>query len=160
YPGAGLFEGTSWSEGRGTMTPFLNVGAPDIDAGALADSLNAEGLPGVRFEATTFTPQSIPVMAESPKLLDIPLRGIRIVVTESDQFEPVATGVHLVSAAYRFTPEAARNGFFNSRWMRIISGGTRMESMITEGVPADSIVAAWGNEVAAFVEMRRKYLLY
>ncbi len=110
YPGAGLFEGTSWSEGRGTMTPFLNVGAPDIDAEALADSLNAEGLPGVRFEATTFTPQSIPVMAESPKLLDIPLRGIRIVVTESDQFEPVATGVHLVSAAYRFTPEAARMG--------------------------------------------------
>lgn len=160
YPGAGFFEGTSWSEGRGTMAPFLNVGAPDIDAEALADSLNAEGLPGVRFEATSFTPESIPVMSESPKLMGVALQGVEIIVTDPNRYLPVATGVHLVNAAYRATPDSAKAEFFNSRWMRLISGGSRLESMITEGVPADSIVAAWGDEVAAFVEMRRGYLLY
>ena len=32
YPGMCLFEGTNFSEGRGTPSPFLMIGAPYIDA--------------------------------------------------------------------------------------------------------------------------------
>jgi len=66
----------------------------------------------------------------------------------------------MVSAAYGFTPDDEKEAFFNSRWMRLISGGSRFETMIRNGVEPDSIVAAWGDEVGTFVEMRRKYLLY
>ena len=56
YPGACLIEGTTLSEGRGTALPFEIVGAPFIDGAALADHLNAQNLPGVRFRPHSFDP--------------------------------------------------------------------------------------------------------
>ena len=41
YPGIGAFESTNISVGRGTDTPFEQIGAPWIDGVALADALNA-----------------------------------------------------------------------------------------------------------------------
>ena len=41
YPGAVLFEGTNVSEGRGTTRPFELIGAPWVDAEALAEKLAA-----------------------------------------------------------------------------------------------------------------------
>ena len=46
YPGIGAIEGTNISVGRGTDTPFEQVGAPWIDGVQLADALNARSLPG------------------------------------------------------------------------------------------------------------------
>ncbi|MCC7205887.1 MAG: DUF1343 domain-containing protein, partial [Anaerolineae bacterium] len=57
YPGSCLIEGTTLSEGRGTALPFQVVGAPGIaDPLALADALNTDGWPGVRFRPHAFTP--------------------------------------------------------------------------------------------------------
>ena len=41
YPGIGAIEGTNLSVGRGTDTPFEQVGAPWIDGVQLAEALNA-----------------------------------------------------------------------------------------------------------------------
>ncbi|HKO25737.1 MAG TPA: DUF1343 domain-containing protein, partial [Chloroflexota bacterium] len=49
YTATCLIEGTTVSEGRGTTQPFEVIGAPWIDADALAAGLNALNLPGVRF---------------------------------------------------------------------------------------------------------------
>ena len=49
YPGTVLFEGTNISEGRGTTRPFELIGAPWIDAEALAEKLASYELPGVHF---------------------------------------------------------------------------------------------------------------
>ena len=43
YPGVGAIEGTNVSVGRGTDTPFEQIGAPWIDGVQLADTLNARG---------------------------------------------------------------------------------------------------------------------
>jgi uncharacterized protein YbbC (DUF1343 family) len=40
YPGTVMMEGTTLSEGRGTTRPFEVVGAPDIDAQALVDTMH------------------------------------------------------------------------------------------------------------------------
>ena len=56
YPGIGAIEGTNISVGRGTDTPFEQVGAPWIDGVQLADALNARNLPGIRFYPVRFTP--------------------------------------------------------------------------------------------------------
>ena len=56
YPGIGAIEGTNISVGRGTDTPFEQMGAPWIDGPALAAALNASALPGIRFYPVTFTP--------------------------------------------------------------------------------------------------------
>ncbi|MCG7310235.1 exo-beta-N-acetylmuramidase NamZ domain-containing protein [Brachybacterium sp. ACRRE] len=46
YPGTCLVEGTTWSEGRGTTTPFEVLGAPWADR-RFADALRELELPGV-----------------------------------------------------------------------------------------------------------------
>ena len=46
YPGGCLIEGTNLSEGRGTTRPFELVGAPWLDAWALARDLDAREDPG------------------------------------------------------------------------------------------------------------------
>ena len=51
YPGGCLIEGTNLSEGRGTTRPFELVGAPWLDARALARDLETERLPGVALPA-------------------------------------------------------------------------------------------------------------
>lgn len=66
YPGTCLFEGTNLSEGRGTLRPFENIGAPYIDGPKWAKALNDAKLKGVTFEAVEFTPKSIPNMATKP----------------------------------------------------------------------------------------------
>ena len=58
YPGIGAIEGTNLSVGRGTDTPFEQLGAPWIDGVQLADALNARRIPGVSFYPVRFTPTS------------------------------------------------------------------------------------------------------
>ena len=46
YPGIGAIEYANISVGRGTDTPFEQVGAPWIDGPRLAEALNARATPG------------------------------------------------------------------------------------------------------------------
>jgi uncharacterized protein YbbC (DUF1343 family) len=56
YVGTGLVEGTAASEGRGTALPFRLVGAPGLDAVALARRLGDLDLGPVRFRPAYFMP--------------------------------------------------------------------------------------------------------
>ena len=58
YPGVGSIEAANVSVGRGTDTPFEQIGAPWIDGPRLAAMLNARQLPGIRFYPVSFTPSS------------------------------------------------------------------------------------------------------
>lgn len=160
YPGAGLFEGTSASEGRGTRTPFRLVGAPGVDAARLAAELNGRGLPGVRFEAAPFTPVSIPGMASGPKLEGRALGGIRTVVTDAEAFRPLETGVHLLHAFYHAVPTAQRRAFFRADWLAKLYGTDRLRARLVAGDRPETIVAAWAADAETFRTRRAPYLLY
>ena len=59
YPGTVMLEGTTLSEGRGTTRPLEIVGAPDLDARALIDTMTArapEWLAGCRLRPCWFEP--------------------------------------------------------------------------------------------------------
>ena len=160
YPGACLIEATSASEGRGTRDPFRLVGAPWADAQALADTLNARGLPGIRFEPATFTPRSIDGMSSHPKLQDETVHGVRHVVTDRDAFRPAEAGIHLLHALYH--QAEARNEPLITRpeWLAKLSGTERVYDMLTSGARPETIIAAWQSDVEAFRERRAAYLLY
>ena len=55
YPGTCMFEGTLFSEGRGTTRPFEMIGAPGIDW-RWREKLEELRLPGVEFRETYFVP--------------------------------------------------------------------------------------------------------
>lgn len=57
YPGLVLLEGANLSEGRGTPLPFSLLGAPWLEAYALAEALNALALPGLWARPLDFQPE-------------------------------------------------------------------------------------------------------
>ena len=86
YPGTCIFEGTNVSEGRGTTKPFEIIGAPWIDAQALADKMNSLGLNGVHFRATSFTPSASKFSGES-------CNGVEVHVTDRSVYDSVLSGM-------------------------------------------------------------------
>ena len=81
YPGIGAIEGTNISVGRGTVTPFEQIGAPWIDGVALAGALNARALPGIRFYPVTFTPGAGARLSGQASPADYGQRALRNVIT-------------------------------------------------------------------------------
>jgi uncharacterized protein YbbC (DUF1343 family) len=160
YPGTGFFEVTAASEGRGTEAPFLLVGHTDIDASAISDRLRAAGLAGVMFEATRFTPRSIPGVASNPRFKGRNVNGIALRIEDASACRPVEVGMHALAA---FSEELARHSKIrlvpDSKAFRL-AGTDRLRKALARRTPAADIIAAWQVEVAAFRERRAPYLLY
>jgi uncharacterized protein YbbC (DUF1343 family)/CubicO group peptidase (beta-lactamase class C family) len=148
YPGIGAIEGTNISVGRGTDTPFEQIGAPWIDGVALADALNARSIPGVRFYPVTFTPTSSKYASQE-------CRGVFMVVTDRAALRPVRIGVEIATALHRlygtkYELEAADKLF----------GSTEGITRIRSGADPAEVVASWGAGEARWRLLRAKYLLY
>jgi uncharacterized protein YbbC (DUF1343 family) len=161
YAGIGLFEATSVSDGRGTPTPFTHIGAPWVDGKELADTLNALGLPGVKFEPTRFIPRSIEGMASKPALEGKTVEGIHITVTQVQEYRPVETGVEILCAFYRHAQARNQKNFVaRADWLNKISGTERLHQMLASGASPKKIIGAWQAETTAFNRVRTGYLLY
>jgi uncharacterized protein YbbC (DUF1343 family) len=152
YPGTCLFEGTPLSVGRGTERPFQWVGAPWLDGEALATALNAYAIPGVRFEAATFTPTS----PSDGKFDGVEVHGVRLVASASDYDAPRAAVAMLV--------EARRVS--GDRWSWAIShfdrlaGTDQLRLGIERGQDVATLAAGWDEGLFAFESLRAPYLLY
>lgn len=113
YPGACFFEGVSVSEGRGTNSPFLQLGAPWADGKAIADDLNSRNLPGLNFVNTSFIPEDMPGMAMNPKYEGVEVQGIRYQITDKNKIRPVEAGIHVLHSFYMHAPVEEQSTFFN-----------------------------------------------
>ena len=159
YPGSVLFEGTVLSEGRGTARPFEIVGAPWIDADRFAARMTALGLPGVRFRPVVFEPTF-------QKHAGQPCGGCQIHVSDRDAFLPVMTGVSLMGEFRRADPDrfAWRQPPYEYEREKppidILAGSSALREQMETGVAAREIAASWEPSVAAFLNIRRRYLLY
>ena len=89
------------------------------------------------------------------------VEGIRIVVTEPNNYLPVESGVQILYAFYRHALARNQNNFFpRVEWLNKMSGTRRLYQMMTNGTSASRIIEAWQQETAAFDRVRAKYLLY
>jgi len=148
YPGIGAFEGTNISVGRGTDTPFEQIGAPWIDGVQLADAMNARALPGIRFYPVRFTPTSSKYAKEE-------CQGVFMIVTDRTTLRPVRIGVELAAMLHklygaRYELESAERLF----------GSKEGLSRIRAGEDPAAIAASWGAAEARWRLLRAKYLLY
>jgi uncharacterized protein YbbC (DUF1343 family) len=159
YPGMCLIEGTSLSEGRGTTRPFEYVGFPGVDPHRIADHLNGDSLPGVRFLPVEFRPTF-------QKHAGKTCGGVLVAVTDRSAFRPVRTGLAVVEGfrallgdAFRWRTE--RYEFVDDKpAIDLLFGSDRERQAIEAGVRWREIAAAWEPEEAAFRERRKDYLLY
>ena len=148
YPGVGAIEGTNLSVGRGTDTPFEQLGAPWIDGVQLSDALNARGIPGVSFYPVRFTPTS-------SKHANQECQGVFMVVTDRLALRPVRLGVEIAAMLHRlygatFELEAAER----------LLGSKEALSRIRAGDDPRAIAASWAADEARWRLLRAKYLLY
>ena len=105
YPGMCIIEGTNLSEGRGTLNPFKQIGAPWVDGKILSQKLNKYKLPGVVFKPALFTPISIPGMSTYPKFQDEKCSGIEIVIIDRNNYNSVNTGIVTLFTLYSMYSE-------------------------------------------------------
>jgi len=148
YPGIGAFEGTNVSVGRGTDTPFEQIGAPWIDGPALADALNARRLPGVSFYPVRFTPTASKFAKEE-------CQGVFILVLDREAIRPVRVGVEIAAALTKLHGSA----FEIDRAARLF-GSARDLARIKAGDDPARIAAGWAGAEARWRRIRAKYLLY
>jgi uncharacterized protein YbbC (DUF1343 family) len=150
YPGTCFIEGTNLSEGRGVGTPFEVVGAPWVDAWALADALNRLNLPGVKFRPTRFQPTD-------SKWRDQVCSGVQLHVFDRRALRPVTVGLHLIATLKALYPTnfAWRLPHFDR-----LLGTDRVRQQLEAGLPVAEIVAGWAPTQAAFETQRQQVLLY
>lgn len=157
YPGTCFIEGTNLSEGRGTERPFEFIGAPYVDGVRWASTLNDCKLNGVTFEAIEFTPRSIENVAMHPKHESVKCGGILVNVTDREAFEPVRTGVFILSSAKKLFPDSLK---WRERSIDRLAGTPRLRNAIDAGMPPEKIVQMWKEDVDKFKVVRQKHLLY
>ncbi|WP_020420345.1 exo-beta-N-acetylmuramidase NamZ domain-containing protein [Amycolatopsis sp. ATCC 39116] len=150
YPGTGMFEGTVFSEGRGTTRPFEIIGAPGIDW-RWRDELTALGLAGVRFRETYFVPTF-------GKFVNQTCGGVQLTVTDPASFDAIRTAVAMLVTAKKLHPDLfawrADNGIDK------LTGSDRLRTMVDRGAGVDEIVGSWQAELDEFTARRRPHLLY
>jgi uncharacterized protein YbbC (DUF1343 family) len=156
YPGTCLIEGTNVSEGRGTDRPFETIGAPWIVGEKLANELNQLDLPGVKFEPIEFTPVAILPAVPQPKFKGQTCHGVFIKVFDRNAFQPVKTGVAIISTIKRLYPTQ----FAWTKTIDRLYGSDRLRTGVDAGLPLAELVRNYEKEVKDFWARRNKYLLY
>jgi uncharacterized protein YbbC (DUF1343 family) len=151
-----MFEGTNLSEGRGTTRPFELVGAPFVDY-KWAERLAALDLPGVGFREAYFSPT---FSKHTGKVCG----GVQVHVTDPATFDPIRSSVEMLVAAKALYSdfEWRYDSYDPARpyWIDNLTGSQRLRTHISAAAPADEVVGAWQDELAAFDARRRQYLIY
>ena len=148
YAGIGAIEGTNISVGRGTDTPFEQIGAPWIDGLALAKRMNERMLPGVGFYPVSFVPNGSKYVGER-------CEGVFILVLDRQLLRPVRVGLELASALQelygsQFDLDAAARLF----------GSRDVLARIKAGEDPGTITAQWAPDEDRWRLLRAPYLLY
>ena len=149
YPALGLIETTNISVGRGTDTPFEYVGAPWINGRALAQTLNARFLPGIRFVPVDFTPQSPYPYANQL------CHGIELVITDRNVLDTPELGLEIASVLHKLYPDQ----YELSRIDTLLASHEVLEALIS-GRDPQRIAEDWQEALRSFEIRREPYLLY
>ena len=159
YPGTVLFEGTNLSEGRGTTRPFELIGAPWVDAEALADTLATYNLPGVHIRPAVFEPTF-------QKHAKLACGGCQIHVLNRDEYLVVTTAVAVLVEMRAQNPERFqwRQPPYEYELTKlpfdILAGSSELRTQVESGVPVDAISESWMPALERFRVTRKPFLLY
>ncbi len=134
YPSLSLFQGTSFSVGRGTPYPHLIYGHPEFEG------------------PYSFTPVVIPGKSENPPHLREECHGEDLRGLEPEKFT-----LRFITETYK--QYNGTDKYFNSYFRKLIGNGDT-EEMIKQGKSYKEIEKTWEAGLFEFKEKRKKYLLY
>ena len=146
----------SVSVGVGYTLPFKVVSAPWINADELANTLNAQKLPGVHFRPVHFTPFYATMQGKE-------CHGVQIHVTDREKITPVNDELYILEALGHLYP--TRNVFDLSEQSRVamfdkVTGTDDVRLALRKKIPAGTIITGWRKNIDEFLAVRKKYLRY
>jgi uncharacterized protein YbbC (DUF1343 family) len=147
-----LIEGTLWSEGRGTPTPFEVFGGPQLDHQQVVRCLQAQELPGVRFAPTEFMP-------DASKYAGVRCNGVRLTIVDREAFRPARTGICVLEALREVAPIVwnVRDGEYG---IDRLAGTDQLRLALDAGGDLGPLLAATESEATAFAASARGSWLY
>lgn len=148
YPGLGMLEYARISVGRGTDSPFEQIGADFIGGRDLAAYLNGRQIPGVRVYPTSFTP------TES-NFKGVRIEGVRFEIVNREMLDATRLGLEVAGAIQKLYP-----GKVDWAANKRLIGSDEAIRRLQAGDDPRAIQQGMEDSVAAFVEMRAKYLIY
>ncbi len=150
FGGLGSLEATALSLGRGTDEPFSVVGAPWLDNVSLLDRLSDYAIPGAYFETTRFVPSGDGWM----QFRGQEVNGIRIRITDREQYDPSFVALVLLTEIYRLHP--SRLGMREMK--HVLDDWTTEE--IRQGLSPQAIASRWQAADAEWESRTTAYRLY
>ena len=138
YPSLCFFEATAVSIGRGTDFPFQVIGHNQIVLGDF-----------------TFTPESRPYAAPTPKLQDQKLLGKDLRTSNIK-----GLNLALFIATYQKFKQADLAFFTSNSMMDKLAGTDKLRIAIEQGIPLETIKQSWQPGLLEFKQKRTPYLLY
>jgi uncharacterized protein YbbC (DUF1343 family) len=148
YPGLEILQAGGISVGRGTDRPFERIGAPWIRGDAFVKEMNRRTVPGARFVADRFTPNSGLYAGQV-------CEGARVIVSDRASFEPMRMGIEIAVALAKFY-----SAKFDVSKMMVLVGNAETIRKLKAGKSTTEILAGWTEELESFRKVRAKYLLY
>ncbi len=149
YPAVAQIEyARNYSVGRGTDTPFEQIGADWINGHDLASTLNQRWIPGLRVYPTRFTPTSSNF---SGKLIE----GVRFVVTDREVFSTLRLGLEIAAALEKLYP-----GKIDWNGSRRLIGSQDAINGIKVGTDPRALEGQLNRAMEDFLAKRKSYLLY
>ncbi len=162
WESASLFTCTVFGEalpavdyGSGTDLAFQLIGAPWLDRERFSASLVEYHLPGVRFEPMDY-------QARSGLYKDMPLAGIRLVITDYATFRPLVTCVTLIECMmklYGASPLWTAPGT-RPEWFDSLFGTDQVRRALQANTSAADIIAQWQPALSDYQLTRQPRLLY
>jgi uncharacterized protein YbbC (DUF1343 family) len=107
YPGMGLLEGINVNEGRGTDKPFLQFGAPWVNAEDLHGRLAEEMIFGIKTKPCSYVPMDSLYKGEQ-------CNGLELTITDEKTFYPVAFGVKIIRLLMQLHPTCVRERSYHT----------------------------------------------
>lgn len=156
YPGMGLLEGLNISEGRGTLEPFIVIGAPWFEPEKVKEELPGLWVNGVEIQSIQYTPVSMPGVVLHPEYEEELCFGFRMQLHDPNIFRPVSFFIQLICGVQKLYPEQIK---FKRGFDRLV-GNDDVRQKILAGESAKNIIAGWIVEIRQFKQIRKKYLLY
>jgi len=142
YPSLCLFEGTTISLGRGTMSPFQQLGHP-----FLKGKYNY-----------SFTPVSIPGMSDDPPQKNQVCYGIDLKDYNTGLIRDNGK-LNLTWLMELYNAFADKDHFFNAYFVKL-AGTAELRKQIESGKTEAEIRNSWEPALSRYKMMRQKYLLY
>lgn len=160
FAATGLMQGSDFSLGIGTTTPFQYVGDPSWNGEALANELNSRNLEGVYFVQKYYQAMCYKEAAHNggsgkTSMCD----GVLMIMQDRNTWKPVETQLHIMDALIKLFPDKIELDY-HKQLARYRMGTNEICDRASRGESLMPVLESWKYEAEMFKQIRRDYLLY